>query len=170
MEQPNPNQETEVLTRQDAPAAEPPIQPEPPAQPSYDQPEIDEEEEDDAPTEWVPTRFEKKVKAIPDRTWDMYQYLGGGAIGLITAAALFLSGTSNNIPLIVAVALAFILPRWLEDRGRRSLYKGRITMIIVLAVAIAAMVIRSVATHGFSFFEKKEEAETALGLLRAFRL
>ena len=138
-----------------------------PPENKYAAPEIDDDDDDDAPTEWVPSRFEKKVTAIPRAQWDRYQILGGTAIGVFTVAALFLGGTGVSAPFLVAIALALLLPNWLEDRGRRKLTKGRYAMIIVIAVGVVGVFLYLGFTQGWDIFKKKEEAEAAIRLLRA---
>ena len=129
-----------------------------PPEQKYAAPEIDDDD-DDAPTEWVPSRFEKRIHAIPDAKWDLYQILGGAAIGLFTVFALFLGGTGVSAPFLVAVVLALLLPNWLEDRGRRKLTKGRYAMIAVIAVGVIAVFLYTGFTQGWDIFRKKETAE-----------
>lgn len=132
----------------------------------YVAPEIDDDDEDDAPMEWVPSRFEKKVHAIPQARWDLYQILGGAAIGIFTVCALFLGGTGVSAPFLVAIVLALLFPNWLEDRGRRKLTKGRYAMIIVISVGVVAMLLYTGFTQGWDFFKKKEEVEAAINTVR----
>lgn len=131
----------------------------------YAAPEIDDDD-DPAPTEWVPSRFEKRIHAIPENLWTLYQILGGAAIGIFTVCALFLGGTGVSAPFLVAIVLALLLPNWLEDRGRRKLNKGRYTMIIVIGVGVVAMFLYTGLTQGWDFFKKKEEAEAAIRTMR----
>ena len=130
----------------------------------YAAPEIDDDDDDDAPTEWVPSRFEKRIHAIPEARWKLYQILGGGAIGLFTVGALFLGGTGKvgSALFLAAVVLALLLPNWLEDRGRRKLNVARYAMIIVIAVGVVALLLYTGLTQGWDFFKKKDEAEAAL--------
>ena len=130
-----------------------------PPEQKYAAPEIDDDDDDDTPTEWVPSRFEKRIHAIPDAKWDLYQILGGAAIGLFTVFALFLGGTGVSAPFLVAVVLALLLPNWLEDRGRRKLTKGRYAMIAVIAVGVVAVFLYTGFTQGWNIFKKKEAAE-----------
>ena len=114
---------------------------------------------DEAPTEWVPTQFEKRVKAIPEDRWNLYQTLGGAAVGVVVAVLLFTGNKGVSAGFLIAVALAMLLPNWLESKGRRKLLRARIVMIIVLAIAIAGIVLYNGLTHGWDFFEKKEAVE-----------
>ena len=135
----------------------------------YSKPEIDNDpikwDKDEAPTEWVPTEFEKKIKAIPEDKWNLYQTIGGAAIGIIAAALLFASSSGLSWGFLVAVVLALLLPNWLEDKGRRKLFRARIAMIIALGIGIVAMLLYNGFTYGWDFFKKKEEAETAARIL-----
>jgi len=136
-----------------------------PPEQKYIAPEIDDDD-DDAPTEWVPSRFEKRIHAIPDAKWDLYQILGGAAIGVFTVASLFLGGTGVSAPFLVAIVLALLLPNWLEDRGRRKLTKGRYAMIIVIAVGVVGIMLYTGFTQGWDFIKKKDEAEAAVRMMR----
>ena len=137
--------------------AEKPIPEKTPAAPTVD---IDDDD-DPAPTEWVPTRFEKRIKAIPEAKWNLYQCLAGAAIAVYTVLALFFGGQGLNPLFLIGVVLALVLPRWLEDRGRRSLYKGRKVMLIVMAVMLVALTLIHGFQTDFNFFEAKEETEEA---------
>lgn len=135
----------------------------------YANPEIDDilaDDPDEAPTEWVPSRFERKIHAIPEKTWDLYQYLGGGLIGVIVVASLYLSGSGLGAGFLIAVVLALVFPNWLEDRGRRKLTKARYAMIAVIALGLIAMVLYLGMTKGWDSFFKKEAAETARNAMR----
>ena len=150
-------EELEQETRAAEPATEPEAR--------YAAPEIDDDDDDDAPTEWVPSRFEKKIHAIPDRTWDLYQIAGGALIGAFTVAALFLGGAGINVLFLIAIVLALFVPNWLEDRGRRKLTRGRMVMAITIAIGVAAMAVYTGMTKGWRVFSLKKEAEDALRLL-----
>ena len=138
----------------------------------YSRPEIDNDpikwDTDEAPTDWVPTAFEKKIKAIPEDKWLLYQTLGGAAIGLVSAALLFLSSSGLIAGFLIAVVLALLVPNILEDKGRRKLTRARVAMIAALAAGILAMTLYNGFTYGWDFFKKKEEAEALVrALLRA---
>ena len=136
-----------------------------PPEQKYIAPEIDDDD-DDAPTEWVPSRFEKRIHAIPDAKWDLYQILGGAVIGLFTVFSLFIGGAGVSAPFLVAIVMALILPNWLEDRGRRKLNKGRYAMIIVIGVGVVAILLYTGFTQGWNFIGKKDEAEAAVRMMR----
>jgi len=139
------------------------LEQQPPEQ-KYIAPEIDDD--DPAPTEWVPSRFEKRIHAIPDAKWDLYQILGGAVIGLFTVFSLFIGGAGVSAPFLVAIVMALILPNWLEDRGRRKLNKGRYAMIIVIGVGVVAILLYTGFTQGWNFIGKKDEAEAAVRMMR----
>lgn len=143
---------------------------EPTLQQRYSKAEIDDilaDDPDEAPTEWVPTRFEKKIKAIPESTWTLYQILAGMVIGGITVASLFLGGWESGMSwgFLVSVVLALLVPNWMEDRGRRKVMKLRYTMIAVIAVGIIAMVLYTGMTKGWDSFtiKKAKDAAWAIG-------
>ena len=127
----------------------------------YATPEIDDKsiqwDTDEAPTEWVPTQFEKRVKAIPEDKWNLYQTIGGAAMGLIVAALLFV-GNGVGPGFLIGAVLAMLVPNWLENKGRRKLLRARVVMIAVLLVAVVAMTIYIGTTQGWQIFTKKETA------------
>lgn len=138
----------------------------------YARPEIEDNinpwDTDEAPTEWVPTRFEKRIHAIPEDKWNLYQTLGGAAVGIISAVLLFAGGTGFSAGLLIAVALALLLPNWLETKGRRRLNRARVAMIIALGIGIVVSAVYAGVHSGWNFFEKKEAAEAALRMLAEF--
>ena len=141
----------------------------------YAQPEIDDtpiaDDDDDAPTEWVPTRFEKKIKAIPDKQWNLYQTLVGTALGLLTVFVLHFSREGFSLPFIACVVLVLAGPNMFENRARRRLNRLRIVMVIVLAVGIVVMTLIHGINNGFQFFQKDQEAsEAALRLIFSGRV
>ena len=128
----------------------------------YSKAEIDAilpDDTDEAPTEWVPSRFEKRVNAIPEGQWTLLQALGGTIVGAAVVFALFLGGEGSGFSwgLLVAVALALFLPNWLEDRCRRKLTKARYIMIAVIAVGIVGMVLFTGLTKGWDVFMMKQK-------------
>lgn len=130
----------------------------------YSKAEIDEilaDDPDEAPTEWVPSRFEKRINAIPEGRWTLYQLLGGALIGSLVVATLFAGGKGFSWSFLVSVVLALLLPNWLEDRGRRKLFKLRYAMIAVMAIGIIAMVIYNGVTKGWDVFAPKAAEEAA---------
>ena len=138
----------------------------------YSRPEIDDPikwDKDEAPTEYVPTEFEKKVKAIPEDKWLLYQTLGGAVVGAVVAALLFASGSGLSAGFLIAVVLALLLPNWLEDKCRRKLNRARVVMIAVMAVGIVAMVLYNGFTYGWDFFKKQEAAASFMAPLTSLR-
>ena len=134
----------------------------------YSKAEIDEilaDDPDEAPTEWVPTRFEKKINAIPEKQWTLMTVAGGVLIGCIVVATLFAGGKGVGAGFLIAVLLALVFPNMLEDRARRKVTKGRYAMIIVMAVGIAGMVLYVGLTKGWDSFMRKE-AEPATSMLK----
>lgn len=132
----------------------------------YATPEIDNNtpdwDTDEAPTEWVPTRFEKRIKAIPEDKWNLYQTIGGVVIGIVVAVLLFAGNRGVGAGFLISALLALLLPNILESKGRRKLLRARIVMIAVLAVSIVVMVLYNGMTYGWDFFTKKEETEAML--------
>ncbi|MBQ6373555.1 MAG: hypothetical protein IJJ45_03625 [Clostridia bacterium] len=112
-------------------------------------------DDDDASDVWVPSRFEKRVHAIPEKRWELYQLLGGIAIGVFTIAALFFGGTGASPMMIAALVLTLFVPSLLEDRGRRKLTRLRFVMIVVILVGLIVMMIYTGATKGWQFFTTK---------------
>ena len=121
----------------------------------YASPEI-EDDEDDAPTEWVPSRFEKRIHAIPEGLWNLYQTLAGVAVGAFSVFALYFGGSGLSPLFLAALALALAAPNILEDRGRRRLSRFRIVLIIAIALGVIGMTAYTGATQGWDFFRKQE--------------
>ncbi|MDD4311435.1 MAG: hypothetical protein PHW41_03000 [Eubacteriales bacterium] len=81
--------------------------------------------------------LQKKVHDLPEEKWNLYQYIGGGVMGLVCG---FLLTTVSGYPsigmygTIAAALLALFGPRMIEKRVKRTVQKGRIAMMIALGV------------------------------------
>lgn len=102
--------------------------------------EILGDDDDEAPMEHVPSEFEKKMHAIPEGKWNLYQIIAGILIGAYTVYALF-KGEKTDFSFIIALVLALIAPGQLEKSANRKLLKLRIVICITLAIGIAGMII-----------------------------
>ena len=104
--------------------------------------------------------FQKWAARLSDAKWKLYQRILGVALGLGAGVALFweaISGTaaeetqgSFSYSLIIAVAIALLVPNIIEKQSRRKIPAARITMAVTLGVALAAYFIWTAATGGFS--------------------
>lgn len=100
---------------------------------------------DEAPMEHVPTAFEKKMAAIPENKWLVYQIIGGVLTGLLTVAALF-GGDDSSMLFLIALVLALFGPNQFEKSANRKIYMGRMALCITIAVGLVAMFVYFLAT------------------------
>lgn len=116
-----------------------------------DAPQAEADEDED----YVPGAWERRIAALPEKTWRLYQRVGGAIIGVI--AVLFLTVLSEDLG-VWALALAFVLaiglPNYLERWWRRKLPQARVAMLVSIAVCLAAFAVYTGLTHGFDFFTK----------------
>ncbi len=111
--------------------------------------EILGDDEDEAPTEHVPTEFEKKMAAIPENKWRIYQIIAGIAIGLFTVFALF-GGEDSSFMFIIALCLALLGPNQFEKSANRKIFQARYALIVTIAVGLVVMLIYYGATGKLS--------------------
>lgn len=111
--------------------------------------EILGDDDEEAPAEHVPTAFEKKMQAIPENRWNLYQIIAGILIGAYTVYTLF-SGQDSSFSFIIALVLALIAPGQFEKSANRKLLKLRIAMCITLTIGIVGMIIYSLVTGKLS--------------------
>lgn len=110
-------------------------------------------EAEDAPYE--PSEMEKRIAAIPEDKWNLYQTLAGGAVGLVAVALLtFGSEDLGTWALVLAVVLALFLPRHLERWWGRKMPRARIAMIVSMSVALAAFFVIAGMRSGFRIIDK----------------
>lgn len=102
--------------------------------------EILGDDEDEAPTEHVPTAFEKKMQAIPENKWLLYQIIGGVLIGAYAVYALF-GGQESSFSFLSAVILALLLPNQFEKSANRKVYKGRVAMLITITIGLVGTLV-----------------------------
>lgn len=107
--------------------------------------EILGDDTDEAPTEHVPTAFEKKMAAIPENQWRVYQIIGGVLTGLVTVLALF-GGDDSSMFFLIALVLALLGPNQFEKSANRKIYLGRMVLCITIGVGLVAMFVYFLAT------------------------
>lgn len=113
------------------------------------------EADDDEDTPYEPSEMEKRIAAIPEDKWTLYQILGGGAVGLVAVALLtFGSEDLGTWALVLAVVLALAMPRYLERWWGRKLPRARVAMIISMLVALVAFFLVTGLRTGFKFIDK----------------
>ena len=112
-----------------------------------------EEDGEDAPYE--PSEMEKRIAAIPEDKWKLYQTLGGAATGLFAILILTLGSEDlGTWALVLAAVLALVAPRYLERWWGRKIPRARMAMLIAMAVALAGVFIFTGVRTGFRFFDK----------------
>ena len=157
-------QRDEAIPRRDAPD-DAPVQPapkpeDPPARPDF-VPYVDDvprpassatDEEDDDDDDYIPSEMEKRIAAMTPRQWQLWQILGGGAIGIAIVVCLFGFGPDlATYGLIMAALMAIILPRYLERAWRCKLNTARLAMIVTMVIGLIVMFIVTGMRNGFSF-------------------
>ena len=95
--------------------------------------------------------LQQRVRDYSDRKWNAILTVCGGLVGLLCGALLTVFSAMESIGMygtIGAVVIALLLPRFAEKRVKRSVQKGRVAMMISLAlwlvVTAAVMLIRGV--------------------------
>lgn len=81
--------------------------------------------------------LQKKVRAYPEQQWNLIQRISGGALGLLCGFLLTYFGTLESTGMIAtigAVLIALFVPRFVENRVKRSMQKGRVMLMIALGV------------------------------------
>lgn len=95
--------------------------------------------------------LQKRIRDYSDRKWNAILTVCGGLVGLLCGALLTVFSAMESIGMygtIGAVVIALLLPRFAEKRVKRSIQKGRVAMMIALAlwlaVTAAVMIIKGV--------------------------
>ena len=95
--------------------------------------------------------LQQRVRDYSDRKWNAILTVCGGLVGLLCGALLTVFSAMESIGMygtIGAVVIALLLPRFAEKRVKRSIQKGRVAMMIALAlwpaVTAAVMIIKGV--------------------------
>ena len=110
------------------------------------------DEEDDDDDDYIPSEMEKRIAAMTPRQWQLWQILGGGAIGIAIVVCLFGFGPDlATYGLIMAALMAIILPRYLERAWRCKLNTARLAMIVTMVIGLIVMFIVTGMRNGFSF-------------------
>ena len=84
--------------------------------------------------------LQKRVRAMPDKTWNALTIAFGALLGVLCGALLTYFSTMESVGMystIGALLLAMLVPRLAERRLRRSIQRGRIALMIALAVWVA---------------------------------
>ena len=98
-----------------------------------------------------PTHFQKRIAAIPEKRWVVYQIVAGIAVGLLTVVTLFIGNGDFSYLFFLAVCLALIGPNYLERQGERRIPQGRTAMCITIAVGLVAILLIYVIQTNFTF-------------------
>ena len=81
--------------------------------------------------------LQTKVRNLPEAKWNLYQRIGGAILGLLCGFLLTYFGSYESVGMfgtIAAVVIALFAPNLIEKRLKRSLQKGRVALMIGLAV------------------------------------
>lgn len=96
-----------------------------PAPPTEPQPEVELD------------KLQLRVRSFPEKQWNLIQRILGAALGALCGFSLTYLGSLESIGLygtIGAVLVALLLPNLIEKRIRRNIQKGRVALLIGLAV------------------------------------
>ncbi len=88
--------------------------------------------------------LQTKVRNLPESKWNLIQYAGGAVLGLFCGYLLTIFGEYESIGMystIIAVLIALFVPKMAEKRLKRSVQKGRIALMIALAVWMLAFLL-----------------------------
>ena len=78
---------------------------------------------------------QKKIRALPDKQWVLYQRIGGTVMGLLCGFLLTYFGSFESTGMfgtIGAVIIALFGPNFIEKRVKRTVQKGRVMLMISL--------------------------------------
>ena len=87
------------------------------------------------------TDFQKRIAAIPESRWKLYQTLGGLLIGTIAVISLFLGHDGFSPLFIVAICVCLLVPNYLEKQGGRLVPRARAAMCIAIAIGLVVMLL-----------------------------
>lgn len=100
------------------------------------------------PTGTPPTEeldeLQTKVRNLPEAKWVLYQRVGGGFLGLLCGFLLTYFGSFNSTDMfstVGAVLIALFAPNLIEKRLKRSVQKGRVALMIGLAIWMLAYLV-----------------------------
>ena len=85
--------------------------------------------------------LQTKVRNLPEAKWILYQRICGAVLGLLCGYLLTFFGSYESVGMfgtIGAVVIALFAPNLIEKRLKRSLQKGRVALMIGLAVWMLA--------------------------------
>ena len=85
--------------------------------------------------------LQTRVHNYPDSKWALIQRVCGAALGVICGLMLTYLGNFPSIGMygtIGAVLIALFVPNLVEKRVKRSIQKGRVALLIALAVWLIA--------------------------------
>ena len=85
--------------------------------------------------------LQKKVRAYTEQQWNLYQRLGGAALGLLCGYLLTFFSSYPSIGMygtIAAALIALFVPSMIEKRVKRTVQKGRIALMIGLGIWLLA--------------------------------
>lgn len=108
-------------------------------EPKPKQPEKETPPAEEPPPE--PTDIQKKVAAIPEKTWKLLQIALGIVLGVGSSACIVLmngGGEMGTFGILIAAVLALIVPGFLEKQSARKMPTLRIALILSLAISMAA--------------------------------
>jgi len=88
--------------------------------------------------------LQTRVRDYPEKTWRLIQRIVGAALGFLCGLLLTYFANLESIGMagtIGAVLLALFVPNMIEKRVRRPIHKGRVALLIALAVWLAGYMV-----------------------------
>jgi len=118
------------------------------------QPEAVDADDDDEP--YIPSEMEKRIDAMTEEQWKRWQMLGGGVIGAVVVAALFLLGQelSTYSLILAAVTLVYVgafVVLVLTAEGTSDQMAGTILSVALIAISYLVMLGLAIAITVFCF-------------------
>ena len=99
--------------------------------------------------------FQKFIAKLDDKKWDLYQRILGVVLGVAAFVALFWNTGKNEDEsaftwtLVIAIAIAMLIPNIIERQGLRKIPKARIVEAITMGVCIVVYFVVIAITKGF---------------------
>lgn len=106
--------------------------------------------EDDEDEPYIPGAMEKRIGALPEKQWKLYQGIGGALVGLASMLSLTVfTGDLSLYGVAVAALLALLLPRYLERAWNHKMPFARKVMLIAMVVGLIIMIVITGLRDGF---------------------
>ncbi|MBR2571037.1 MAG: hypothetical protein IKE30_02760 [Clostridia bacterium] len=99
----------------------------------------------------------EKLRSLDNPAWDKVQAVLGSALGVGSAACLFLMKSNEgflSLNLVLALVLALIVPRIITNRLERDFDRGRKFLMVAMLICILAFGGYTILTQGPQAFTR----------------